>query len=172
MKNKYSFAREINNARLKKENILLPVQDDNTPDWRLMRSYINDLSKKIIYNKKKRDTRIFKKQIDLNVKKWKTFKIKDVFNLEKGERLIVANRGQGDMPFLTASSINNGVSSFIDYEVFKDKKKVFENKITVDMFCNVFYQDFKYFSDDNIHTLLFKDKENDQFYKNKYANCD
>ncbi|MDA2936439.1 restriction endonuclease subunit S [Patescibacteria group bacterium AH-259-L05] len=38
------------------------------------------------------------------------------------------------------------------------------------MFCNVFYQEFKYFSDDNIHTLLFRNKDHEKYYKNKYVN--
>jgi hypothetical protein len=38
------------------------------------------------------------------------------------------------------------------------------------MFCNVFYQEFKYFSDDNIHTLLFKNKKYEKYYENKYVN--
>src|SRR3989338_3954050 len=74
------------------------------------------------------------------------------------------------MPLLTASSVNNGISSFIDYEIFNNSKKIFTNKITVDMFCNVFFQEFDYFSDDNIHTLLFKNKNYEKYYENKYVN--
>src|SRR3989339_533878 len=98
------------------------------------------------------------------------FKIKDVFDIQKGERLTVLDRTHGDMPLLTASSVNNGISSFIDYEIFKNSKKIFKNKITVDMFCNVFFQEFDYFSDDNIHTLLFKNKNYEKYYENKYVN--
>ncbi len=170
MKNKYNFAREINNERLKKERILLPTKDDKNPDWDFMKNYIKNLSINIKYDSKKLDTRIIKKDTKINIEKWKEFRIKDIFNVQKGERLTVADRNHGNIPLLTASSVDNGVSSFIDYEIFKDKKKIFENKITVDMFCNVFYQDFKYFSDDNIHTLLFKDKENEKYYENKYIN--
>ena len=170
MKGKYNFAREINNERLRKEKILLPVKDDKSLDWGFMKNYIKDLSRDIKYDSKKSDTRIIKKGTKINIKKWEEFKIKDIFNVQKGERLTVVDRNQGNIPLLTASSADNGVSSFIDYEIFKDKKKIFENKITVDMFCNVFYQDFKYFSDDNIHTLLFKDKENEKYYENKYIN--
>jgi len=38
------------------------------------------------------------------------------------------------------------------------------------MFCNVFFQEFDYFSDDNIHTLLFKNKNYEKYYENKYVN--
>jgi len=170
MKSKYNFAREINNERLKKEKVLLPVANGKIPDWEFMENYIKNLSKEIKYDNKVTENRIIKKTIKLIPENWKEFKIKDIFNIQKGERLTVVDRTFGDTPLLTASSANNGVSSFIDYEVFKDKKRFFENKITVDMFCNVFYQEFKYFSDDNIHTLLFKNKLYEKYYENKYIN--
>lgn len=170
MKNKYNFAREINNERLKKEKILLPITNNKSPDWEFIENYIKELSKRINYNNKANDSRILKQVVELKPKNWKEFRIKDIFNIQKGERLTVLDRTLGDTPLLTASSVNNGISSFIDYEIFKDKKKVFKNKITVDMFCNVFYQEFKYFSDDNIHTLLFKNKSYEIYYENKYVN--
>lgn len=170
MRGKYNFAREINNERLKKEKILLPIAKDGLPNWEFMENYIKSLSKEIKYDNKASENRITKKTIKLAPENWKEFKIRDIFNIQKGERLTMIDRTLGDTPLLTASSVDNGVSGFIDYEIFKDKKKIFENKITVDMFCNVFYQEFKYFSDDNIHTLLFKNKENEKYYANKYTN--
>src|SRR3989344_2438672 len=162
--------REINNERLKKEMILLPAIDYKTPDWNFMQNYIKKLSNNIKYNNKIKETKISKTPIELKSKYWNEFKIKDVFDIQKGERLTVLDRTHGDMPLLTASSVNNGISSFIDYEIFKNSKKIFKNKITVDMFCNVFFQEFDYFSDDNIHTLLFKNKNYEKYYENKYVN--
>jgi hypothetical protein len=170
MKNKYNFAREINNERLEKEKILLPITNDKSPNWEFMESYIKELSEEISFSNKENDSRILKQTIDFNPKNWKAFRIKDIFSIQKGERLTVLDRTLGDIPLLTASSVNNGIASFIDYDIFKDKKKVFRNKITVDMFCNVFYQEFKYFSDDNIHTLLFKNKSYEIYYENTYVN--
>lgn len=94
------------------------------------------------------------KKISLNTENWKWFSLSELFTFEKGERLTKLERIDGDTPLITAGENNNGVSGSISFEDFKDKKKVFENKITVDMFFNVFYHDYKYFSDDNIHTLV------------------
>lgn len=90
----------------------------------------------------------------LNTRSWRLFYLGDLFNFEKGERLTKPDRIKGNIPLITAGENNNGVSECISFEDFKDKKKIFENKITVDMFFNVFYHDYKYFSDDNIHTLI------------------
>ena len=94
------------------------------------------------------------KRLSLHIENWKWFNLGDLFTFEKGERLTKPDRIEGDIPLITAGENNNGVSEYISLENFKDKKKLFENKITVDMFFNVFYHDYKYFSDDNIHTLL------------------
>ena len=172
MKSKYGFAREMSNERLNKEKILLPAKKkDNKyiPDWEYMEKYINEHAKDITYNKK-----ILNPKRVRNLKKnyWQEIIIDDLFIIKKGERLVESERKNGviSTPLITASSINNGVTSFIDYDLFKDKKKVNENKITIDMFCNVFYQDFKYFSDDNVHTLYFKNKKYEKYYNNKYIN--
>src|SRR3989344_5347310 len=105
----YNFAREINNERLKKEMILLPAIDYKTPDWNFMQNYIKKLSNNIKYNNKIKETKISKTPIELKSKYWNEFKIKDVFDIQKGERLTVLDRTHGDMPLLTASSVNNGI---------------------------------------------------------------
>lgn len=104
-----------------------------------------------------------KESIQLKELDWKDFKITDIFVIEKGERLTEADRINGDIPLITASSYNNGITCFIDKNTFKDKKKLFMNKITIDMFGNIFYHKYQYFSDDNVHTLVFNDELNTKF---------
>lgn len=89
---------------------------------------------------------------------WDWFYVNDLFEIEKGERLTKTDRIEGETPLVTAISENNGVVEMIDYDSFKDEKKVYSDKITVDMFFNTFYHSHKYFSDDNVHTLIPKEK--------------
>lgn len=96
--------------------------------------------------------------IQLNEVSWNDFLITDIFVIEKGERLTKANRISGNTPLITASSYNNGITCLIDKDAFKSEKSLFTNKITIDMFGNVFYHKYQYFSDDNIHTLIFNDE--------------
>ena len=109
-------------------------------------------------------------EIELEPKNWQHFKLNKLFRIDKGERLVKLERELGDIPLLTASAYNNGISNYIDYKSFINSKKIFENRITVDMFCSVFYHDYPYFSDDNIHTLSFLNKDFDNYYDNKYVN--
>jgi hypothetical protein len=45
---KYSFNREINDDRIKKEKIMLPVNGQKEPDYAFMESYMRDLERKKI----------------------------------------------------------------------------------------------------------------------------
>lgn len=104
------------------------------------------------------DKPLNKNSKQLNFSNWKEYNLTDLFDIKKGERLTKYDRISEDdnLPLITASSENNGIVDFISYFEFKDSKKIFKNKITIDMFFNVFYQPFKYFSDDNVHTLIPK----------------
>ena len=93
---------------------------------------------------------------------WGEFKITDLFNYERGSRLIKSNRKSGKYPFVTAGEINLGVKEFISC----DKQKIFNNAITIDMFCNAFVHIYDFCCDDNVLVLKSKtkiDKETMQF---------
>lgn len=162
MRNKYSFAREISDYRLNKERIMLPIDRKGNPNWKFMGRYVKEKAKRIVFNQpikyKKQD-----KKIDTT--NWKWFSIKTLFDIEKGERLVETERIKGDTPLITASSKENGIVTSLSEDEFKTNKRISENKITIDMFFNVFYHNYKYFSDDNVHTLIPKfDKENPYVY--------
>ena len=97
---------------------------------------------------------------DLDIKNWKEFKIGEIFNIEKGERLVKTDRIKGEIPLITASSKKNGVVDLLDKKFYENRKKIFSNTITIDMFFNVFYQKESFFADDNIHSLSIKEKVN------------
>jgi len=99
---------------------------------------------------------VLNKHLNINTNSWKYFKITHLFDIKKGERLVKEERTDGDIPLITATSENNGVVDHISYDKFKDNKKMFKNKLSIDMFFNVFYHSYDYFSDDNVHTLIPK----------------
>lgn len=87
----------------------------------------------------------------LDIKNWKEFKLLDIFpTFERGKRLVEYNREPGDIPLVTAGYQNEGVADFIS----NLEQKRFKNKITIDMFCNVFYRDYVFCCDDNIIVLI------------------
>lgn len=104
---------------------------------------------------------LISKNISLfNGREWRWFPYNFLFEIKKGERLTEPNRISGSTPFITAKSTNNGITCRLDANEFKDIKRMFNNKITIDMFYNCFYHNYDYFSDDNIHTLINKHTTN------------
>lgn len=98
---------------------------------------------------------------DIQEQQFKYFDLtggRGIFDITKGERINKVERKSGLTPLLTSTSLNNGISEFIDKDFFIDNKELFSDKITIDMLSNVFYHGYDYFSDDNVHTLTFKDK--------------
>lgn len=159
-KNDFSKLTEKDFIDTMKKNIIFNIKNE----LNLIFSDIDELSLMEIFNKNNiNNDSINKNKLDLfNKVKWQEFKLPDIFDIEKGERLIEAERVEGDIPLITASAVNNGITSFIDYDTFSLKKKIFDNQITIDMFGSVFYHNYSYFSDDNIHTLLLKDTNKDK----------
>lgn len=46
LEEKYSFNREINDKRIKREKFVLPVDKDSLPDWKFMEYYIKQIELK------------------------------------------------------------------------------------------------------------------------------
>ncbi|WQT03897.1 restriction endonuclease subunit S [Helicobacter pylori] len=84
---------------------------------------------------------------------WQSFRLGDLFEMERGTRLTKANRIKGTRPLVTAGYENYGIAEYIsnhDQKVFKG------NTITIDMFANAFYRYSEYSADDNILVLTPK----------------
>jgi len=156
MKNKYNFAREINNDRLKKEKILLPTSQKDNPDWAFMEIYIKSLSEKIKY-----DSKIIKNTpLLLNKNKFYEFELTKLFNVRGAKRSYTQNEiSHGEYLYVTTSNKNNGVAS--TSSIYTEKGNV----ITIDSATDgkAFYQEHKFVGSDHVEVL-----ESIDFDLNKY----
>lgn len=101
--------------------------------------------------------------MNLNVFSWKEFVIGDYFDvlLSAGD-LKIDDCEVGDIPLVSSGSTQNGIVGYID-EKGDGKAQIFKgNCITVDMFCNAFYQnqDFYAVSHGRVNILYPKFKCN------------
>lgn len=168
---------------LKSVIIKLPVKSDNDlePDLKYMEDYVKNITPNyldVIKNQGKiQINKIQNKQSGiaklLNItecelsreeinlvnqfphKNWKEIPVKKIFDvIERGKRLIEAQRLSGTLPFVTAGVNNQGISSYIS----NPEVKVFPaNSLTIDMFGKVFYRDFNYGADDHVAVLAKAD---------------
>jgi hypothetical protein len=165
-KYRFNYGRKWESNRMKESIILLPVTNKGEVDIDYMENYIKSLKNVEIIESKFNDKikkSVINKDVRLSTKKWNYYHFSDLFDIEKGERLTIYDRlkESENIPLLTATAENNGVVDYISFSEYKDTKKTFENKITIDMFFNTFYHPYKYFSDDNVHTLIPKFNSNE-----------
>lgn len=174
LKYKYSYTVKATNSRIKETIIKLPVKsmEDKEPDWDYMSMFIKGIIPKYLHKldsekeiitlgiKNKRDDIIKllgNRSIELSKsdfeilrvnKEMKLFRIGDILNTQRGNRLISSHRIKGKIPFVTAGENNRGISSYID----KCNKVVWSHSpsISVDMFGHAFVHEYMYGYDDHV----------------------
>lgn len=78
---------------------------------------------------------------------WEKYNLEELFGKStRGKRLKSADRIQGDLPFVTAGEVNEGISDFIgnNIQIFS------KNTITIDMFGSSKYRNYEYGGDDHV----------------------
>ena len=166
---KYSYGRQAQLNVVKREVVFLPIDENNKPDWKFMEDYIIELEdrKKAEYNKylgnglKKIE---YKKIDELSDKEWKTFNLTDIFSqIQRGKRLIKSKQKEGNIPYVSSTSYNNGVDNFISN---KKNVRMFSNCLSIANSGSVgasFYEPFTFVASDHI-THLKNDKMNKYIY--------
>ena len=124
LKGKYSYGKLLNKERLTNEKIQLPVNKSGDLNFEAMEEYMILLDSEIIPEIGVPD--LGKEEALLDSVAWDEFVVGDIFNIVRGKTLTKTNIVEGELPFVTASSLNNGISSYIGNEM-----KVWNNAITV-----------------------------------------
>lgn len=118
---KYSFNREINDERIKREKLLLPVTDAGNIDFQFMSSFMKQMETDILGT----TLSTFKNRIEdnkLNISDlggviWAEFYIRDIFPcmvVGKSKGLNHLKKNDSGISYLGATNQNNAVLSFVD----------------------------------------------------------
>lgn len=142
---RYNYGRQANKTL---KDIELP---DTIPDW------VNNL--KINYNIL--DTKVKQSSsLNLNSVKWEDFKIGDLFNIINGIKYPKSDRTSGNLPLVSTTAENNGVSDYI-----AQRDEIYSNILTVAYSGSVgatFYHEKNVFVGETVFALVPK------FELNKY----
>ena len=168
LEEKYSFNREINDTRIKREKLILPVDKEGNPNFQ----YMSDFVKKLELDKAQEVLEYI--YIYIRVKNileekvceisWKDFWIEDVCEIKSGVRLTKANQEIGLRPFVGASDSDNGVTAFVS----NTNKSLDANVLGVNYNGSVvenFYHPYEAIFSDDVKRLKWKD----EIYGNKYT---
>lgn len=105
---KYSFGRKWK-THLAETEIKLPVNAKGEPNWQFMEDFIKEKYKKV---EKRTTTKIKSPSCPfLDISSWKTFRISELFNCNTTPTVLETDLGT--IPYVTRTSVNNGVDSYI-----------------------------------------------------------
>lgn len=116
---KYSFNREINDERIKREKLLLPATDKGEIDFAFMSAFMKDVEHNILNTTLK----VFKERLNVNKCKirggvnWKNFLLRDLFPklvAGKSKGLNHIEKLDDGISYLGATNQNNGVLCFVN----------------------------------------------------------
>lgn len=115
-KDKYNYSIKMGTARLKKQKIMLPVDEHGVPDYSFMEQYIKEHERQLIQKYKNFISKNIQFRVvltDLKSVKWKVFYINEIFSISAGKRLTKADMDNGQIPFIGATDSNNGITNWI-----------------------------------------------------------
>jgi restriction enzyme len=135
LEEKYSFNREINDKRIQREKILLPVNSDGLPDWQFMEDFIKQKEQKQIVDLKDyyadKAVELMISTGSLKNTEWQEFKIGKIFEqLLRGNNKGHSNEDcQFGVSYNGAKYNDNGVTGFVEtngkFKIFKGNAIVF-----------------------------------------------
>ncbi len=140
---------------LEKEVIMLPIDDLGNPDYKYMDEFMLRLSLKVEsdYNELSSASKVINPKLDIS--NWKDVPISQLFQVVKGSRLTKKDMKEGNIPFIGASSVNNGITAYVANESELHPA----NTITVAYNGSVgesFYQEIPFWASDDINVLYPK----------------
>lgn len=118
----FNFNREINDARIRNMQIMLPVTDSGEPDYEYMEQYVKNMMLRKYHAYldfiEQQSASIERERVSdalasLAEKSWREFSLDDIFTVKAGKRLETRNKIPGARPFIGATDNGNGVTGFV-----------------------------------------------------------
>ena len=113
-------------TRLKRSKILLPANEDDTPNWHFMEQFMRDIENDILAS----TLRYFSQLQGVNKCEmegvvWRPLRLSKLFDYEKGNQNNMADLAPGYVPLVSAKKFDNGYKGFVS----PNKKKTYEGNI-------------------------------------------
>lgn len=119
-RNRFGHGYSLNSNRLRSFKVMLPLnQEETAPDWQFMKDYMKQKEQDIL---KPTIEKLCRRLIINNIlgggkslcSNWKAFYFTEVFTeIQRGKRLKKADHEEGNTPYVSSTSLNNGIDGFI-----------------------------------------------------------
>ena len=166
--NEYGYTNQFRQNTLNNTTIKLPLKSSADPenytqdniDWAYMDTVMSRVTEKAKERLANLPAPEQRSKTPVDTSSWGEFVVGELFDMIQGRRLKKADFIGGDIPYVMASSYNNGVITHIDNPITTG-----QDLLTADIFGNVFYQpSFIGFGDDNCGLKLKNYKANKYQY--------
>ena len=154
----FGYGKGLTGTRFKNRYVMLPVDENNNPNWHFMEEYIKERE-----SKQRNDLKEYYKSrlLDLVICpevltdiEWGEFFVSDVFDtVQRGKRLTKANQIDGEIPYISSTALNNGVDNFIGNT---EKVRKSDNDLTLANSGSVgacFYHNYESIASDHVTSL-------------------
>lgn len=133
-KYRFTYGRKFGTKRMQEAEIKLPVDSNNTPDWRWIENHVKNALVTGLQQKAKSvwcnnfdKGKVSEKKLSLKTQNWKYFKYDEIFDIKKGfYNKKPDDNLNGTIPFIGATDSNNGITSWCDYETIELTSKTGE----------------------------------------------
>ncbi len=164
-KSKFNYGYKMSNDRMKRQTILLPIDNNENIDYTFMEEYVKyqeDKKKQeyIMHVKNSLSKLEYKEVPALSEKEWSDFKVLDLFHYKRGNQNNMNSLTEGNDMLISAKNINNGLKGF--YSFNNDKKSLYEGDcITLNNDGDggvglAYYQPYKFLLDTHVYALYSK----------------
>ena len=114
---KFSYGNQLSSSTLLRQKFQLP-SIDGSPDWNFMSAYMRQeekvLMKEAISRLERQLAENHAEPVVFKGREWRAFKVSEIFpSIQRGKRIKRADHVEGDVPYVSASALNNGVDGFI-----------------------------------------------------------
>ncbi len=165
---KYNFNREINDIRISRERIMLPVIA-GVPDYDYIEKFTQQ-KRHFLINK----YRVYAKKciVDLGEEvklpalsemSWNSFSISDIFDILPGKRLVASDTTPGNRPFIGALDNSNGVARFVNNTNASLDKNVLGVNYNGNGMVIGFYHPYECIFSDDVKRFHLKNHEDNAF---------
>lgn len=154
--NRFSYANQFRQTDADNSRVYLPMNSTGQPDYEFMEEYMREKENKL----KKQYKNFVISRVDKTYEKpakpkeWKEFNIENIFSsIKRGKRLIKDNQIKGNVPYISSSSLNNGIDNFINN---KENVRIYKHCLSLANSGSVgtcFYEPFEFIASDHITHL-------------------
>lgn len=157
----FVYAKKWRPKRMRRSMLILPITPDGTPDWNFMSAYMRQeekvLMKEAISRLKRQLAENHAEPVAFKGREWRAFFIEDLATIDSGIRLTKADMKAGETPFVGASEMENGVTSFVSNKNESRDKDVLGVNYNGSV-CYSFYHPYEALFSDDVKRIKLKDR--------------